>query len=60
MIYDIDCVDNLKDTGGDLASVSANAAHQLGHIFSMQHDDIDPTSKKLYSSLHHYTACYFN
>ena len=38
--------------------MSDAAAHELGHIFNMQHDDIDPTSKKLYSSLHHYTACY--
>lgn len=28
-----------QDGGGDLDSVGAIAAHELGHIFNMEHDD---------------------
>ena len=36
-----------KDTGQNIASASAAAAHELGHIFNMQHDNTDPNSKIL-------------
>ena len=40
MCHDEDAVGLVEDTGGSVQSVGTTAAHELGHIFNMLHDDL--------------------
>ena len=40
-----------QDTRSSVASVGATAAHELGHIFDMEHDDGRKCSKSMFAPI---------
>ena len=40
MCFDHDAVGMVRDKGRSIQSVGATAAHELGHLLNMRHDDL--------------------